>query len=476
MMTTTDEPAIQWPGELSSADYLMYRMDMDSRSRTTILTVDLLERVPDWDRLRQDLERATRVALPLRRRVVAPIVPLTAARWVVDPDFELDYHLRRISLPGPGTERQLLDLAQTLHATPLDVSRPLWEATLVEGLDGVEDAEAALIWKMSHSVTDGVGGMVLERMVRTEEPDPDRGPMPPVPVPEDLSSPDVTRRAVRALPFSVARGAVNGLIGAVGTAGRAITDPAATVRGVSGFAGSVRRITGSPPVEPSPLLRRRGLGRRFEGHDVALADLRGAAKAHGASVNDAYLAALCGALRRYHEGMGLPVEGVPMAVPISLRASDDPAGGNQWSGVRIVAPVGEADPVVRMRIIREAMLTARSEPAMNALAGPVSTAMSWLPDGMLGLISGAGSGVDIQASNIPGNPHPIYEGGARIVRFVPIGPLPGAAMMVVMSSNAGRCFVGVNYDTAAVTNADLFAESLRAGFDEVIALAPKETS
>jgi WS/DGAT/MGAT family acyltransferase len=326
---------------------------------------------------------------------------------------------------------------------------------------------------MSHAVTDGVGGMVLERMTRSEERDPDWGPMPPRPVPEDLSAPDLTRKGVRGLPISVLRGTTRQVVGAVSALGRAAANPAAAVRGVSGFAGSVQRMAGPAPAEPSPLLKGRSLNRRFEGHDVALADLRGAAKAHEASVNDAYIAAVCGALRLYHEGMGLPVDTLPLAIPISLRSGDDPVAGNQWSGVRIAAPVGEPDPVVRMRIVREAVLTARSEPAMNAL-GAAASAMAWLPAQTISALGDTGTGADVQASNIPGNPHPIYEGGGRLVRFIPIGPLPGAAMMIVMSSNAGRCFIGVNYDTASVTNADLFADSLRQGFDEVIALAPVE--
>jgi diacylglycerol O-acyltransferase / wax synthase len=467
-----DTVEFTWARDLSAFDYLMYRADMDSRSRTSLLSIDILDVVPDWDRLRQDIERATRVALPLRRKVVAPIVPLTAARWVVDPDFDLDYHLRRISLPAPGSERQLLDLAQTLHATPLDLGRPLWEATLVEGLDTPDGGKAALIWKMSHAVTDGVGGMMLERMTRSEERDPDWGPMPPVPVPEDLSAPDLTRHAVRRLPFSLVRGAARGVAGAVGTVGRVVSDPVGAVRGVTGFAGSLQRIAGAPPAEPSPLLRGRSLNRRLEAHEVALADLRGAAKAHGCSVNDAYIAAVCGALRHYHDAKGVPIEALPLAMPISLRTGDDPVAGNQWSGARIAAPVGEPDPVTRMRIVREAVLTARSEPAMNAI-GALAPALTWLPAQAMSALGDAGSGADVQASNIPGNPRPLYEGGARLLRFVPIGPLPGPAMMIVMTSNAGRCFIGVNYDTAAVTDADLFAKSLRAGFDEVVALAPE---
>ena len=127
-----DDLTCEWAKELSPSDHVMDRLDMDRRSRTTLMTIDILDAVPDHDRLRQDLERATRVAVPLRRRVVAPIVPVGAPRWVVDPDFDLDYHLRRVALPAPGTLRQLLDLA----ARRADLSRELRH--LLRQLDGIE--------------------------------------------------------------------------------------------------------------------------------------------------------------------------------------------------------------------------------------------------------------------------------------------------------------------------------------------------
>ena len=259
-----DEPTIEWTRELSPFDHLMYRMDADSRSRTSLLTVDILDEVPNWERLCTDLERASRVALRLRQRVVAPIVPLTPAQWVVDPDFDLRYHVRRIALPAPGSERQLLDLAQTLHATPLDQGRPLWEATLVEGLDEAIGGKAALIWKMSHAVTDGVGGMALERMTRSEERDPDWGPMPPLPG---------SRGPLRPRPDPKGHPRVAGLgrtgggpaggrrrwrrrSGGVGPGGRGARH--LWVRGLGaedGRAGPGRAFTPAPGSEPQPEVR-----------------------------------------------------------------------------------------------------------------------------------------------------------------------------------------------------------------------------
>lgn len=450
---------IEWSGELTSFEYMMFRADVDSHSRTSIVQIETLDTVPEWDRLRYELDRASRVALRLRQHVVAPLLPLTPARWVVDPDFDLDYHLRRISLPAPGDFRQLLDLAQVLHAAPLDLGRPLWELTLVEGLnDG--DGKAALIWKMSHAITDGVGGMLLDSVIRTGEREPERGPLPQVPVPEDVSPIDMTRRAVRRLPITLVGGAVK-------LVGRA-RDPGATLRSAAHVLGSLRKMA-APVAPPSPLLRRRSLNRRFDAFDVPLSALRDAAKAHGFSVNDAYIAAVGGAMRHYHEQLGVPVDVIALGMPISIRAADGLNAGNQWTAATIAAPVAEADPVKRMRAVRELVLHARAESTSNPM-GLIAPVLAWMPQQLMSGLGGGSVGLDIQASNVPGAPAPRYLAGAKVLRNVPIGPLPGVAMMLTMMSQAGRCYVGAHYDTAAFTDSELLEVSLRRGFDEVIAV------
>lgn len=452
--------------DVAPIDYLMYRGETDPRTRSSMMSVEILDRVPDWDRLRADLDRASRVVTRLRQRVVAPVLPIVPAQWVVDPQFDLGYHVRRIRVPEPGTLRQLLDLAQTALAGPLDVRRPLWEATLVEGVSA-EGGQAALLWKLSHSITDGVGGMELDRQIRSYERDPDRGPMPPPPAPQVVASADVVRTAALRLPSSMVAGARRGAGGALALAGWTLRHPVQAITGAGRFAGSVQRMLGPPPVEPSPLLRSRSLSRRLETVDVPLDGLRRAAKDHGCSVNDAYIAAVCGVLRLYHERLGAPVDAVPLVLPVSVRDDHDPAGGNQWAIVRIAAPVGEPDPVQRMLAIREHVMSGRAEPAINA-ADAMAPLLARLPMPLVMALGNENIKTDVQASNIPGHRQDTYIGGAKVLRNMPFGPLPGAAMMMVMLSHVGRCHVGINYDTASVTEPELFACCLREGFDEVI--------
>ena len=123
------------PDELSPLDYLLHRGEAHPATRSAFLDLEILDRPADWGRLREAMDRASRVVIRMRQKVVVPPLPTTPPRWVVDPDFDLDYHLRRVALPGPGTLRQLLDLAEVTLQSPLDTSRALWEAVYVEGLE-----------------------------------------------------------------------------------------------------------------------------------------------------------------------------------------------------------------------------------------------------------------------------------------------------------------------------------------------------
>ena len=462
-------PPLGQADELSPLDYLLYRGEALPATRSAFLGVELLDQPADWGRLREAMDRASRVVIRMRQKVVVPPLPTTPPRWVVDPDFDLDYHLRRIALPAPGTLRQLLDLAEVTLQSPLDTSRALWEAVYVEGLEGGSGVRAALLSKFSHAITDGLGGIALFEQVYDTERDPAPRPMPPVPIPRDVTGSDLLRDSLRRLPETAAAAGVRLLIRTAGDAARLVRGPGSTVAEAIGFAGSARRVLGPPPVPPSPLLRRRSLVSRTHVLEVPLADLRAAAKAAGGSINDAYLAALSGGLGRYHEALGVPVGELPLALPVSLRTADDRAAGNRITGVTIAAPVGEPDPVERIRLVREQVIARRAEPALDVLAR-IAPVLSLLPDAALETVTERLTPPDIQASNVPGYGQETFLAGARVDRQYGMGPLPRVAMMAVLISRAGTCTVTFRYDTASFVVPDVLEKSLQLGFDEVIEL------
>ncbi|SPM31621.1 wax ester/triacylglycerol synthase family O-acyltransferase [Mycobacterium terramassiliense] len=462
--------SVKLSDELGPVDYLMHRGEANPRTRSGIMALELLDATPDWDRFRTRFENASRRVLRLRQKVVVPTLPTASPRWVIDPDFNLDFHVRRVRVSGSGTLREVFDLAEVILQSPMDISRPLWTATLVEGL---AEGKAATLLHVSHAVTDGVGGVEMFAEIYDLERDPPPRPTPPQPIPQDLTPNDLMRQGINRLPFAVVNGVVGAVAGAVSAAGKAVLDPVSTVGGVVGYAMSGMRVM-NRAAEPSPLLRRRSLASRTEAIDIPLADLHRAAKAGGGSINDAYLAGLSGALRRYHTALGVPISTLPMAVPVSLRADADTAGGNRFTGVNLAAPLGTADPVSRMKKIRAQMTQRRDEPAMN-IVGSIAPVLSVLPTAVLEGLTGSVIGSDVQASNVPVYPGDTYIAGAKVLRQYGIGPLPGVAMMVVLISRGGWCTITVRYDRAAVRNEALFAQCLLEGFDEILALAGEPT-
>jgi WS/DGAT/MGAT family acyltransferase len=457
---------LEWGTEpvMSDLEAMMWRAEADPRLRSTGIFVDLLDRVPDWDRLVAASEWAVALVPRLRQRVVEDPLGLNSPTWVLDGDFDLSYHVRRVRVPEPGTFDQVLSMAQAAAMTPLDPARPLWEAVLVEGL---ADGGAAYLLKLHHCLTDGQAGVQLFDLLHSDTPDPTA--VKPTATTEPAIAPHPVARTARALARSVRAAA--GFSAGLGL--DLVRRPEPTISSGVRMIRSLARVTGSPPAAPSRLMRRRGLSRRFGAIDVPLAWLRAAGKAGGGSLNDAYLAALTGGLRLYHEAHGVEIDVLPIAFPVSLRKEDHPMGGNRFAGARIAGPVGIRDPAERIAAIRERVLTAREEPALDFM-GILAPVLARAPTPVLtSLTESVTRTIDLQASNIPGLARPAYIAGARITRMYPFGPVPGAAVMVTLISHDGNCCIGINADGAAIPDTEQFVACLRAGFDEVLALADR---
>jgi diacylglycerol O-acyltransferase / wax synthase len=459
--------ASQWSAqrEMTPFEALMWRMEVDPRLRSPMTIVDLLDRTPDWDRLHAAHDWASRLIPRFRQRVQEPPLGAGFPTWVDDPDFDLDYHLQRVALPAPGARRQLLDLAQAEAMTPFDRARPPWRAVLFEGLEG---RGSAYLLKVHHSMTDGQGGIQLIGLLhsRRRAPSPEKS-APPARPGEHLGAMRLLAGQLAGAPAAAARGVGD----ALSLSARFALRPWDGVKAAAHFAGSLERVLAPPPGGPSPLLKSRSLSWRFDSLEVPLDDLKRAGKAAGGSLNDAYIAALLGGLRRYHDALGSPIDTLPMAMPISLRSGDHPMGGNRFAGARFAAPVGATDPAERIRLVHDFVLNARDEPAIDAL-GLAAPLLNGLPIGLVARwYAGQTANLDLQASNVAGLPWEAYIAGAKIERMLPFGPVPGCAVMATLLSYAGTCCIGVNSDAAAVTDPDLLVRCLQEGLDEVLVLA-----
>jgi WS/DGAT/MGAT family acyltransferase len=427
--------------------------------------MECLDCVPDRDRVRAAHDRASRAVWRLRQRVVEDPLGIAAPRWVVDPNFDLDYHLRFIRLSAPGEIDQVLQHAQVLHQAPFDRQRPLWEAVVVEGVEG---DGAAYLLKLHHSLADGQGIVQLLDFCHSHEREPTGPQSTKVPPPERLTGSALMRSTALKAPARTLRGTADLGWPAAKWALRAAGTPARTIADTAAYVRSLTKVLGPSPSPGSPLFAQRSLGRRLGLLDCELAPLRAAGKRVDGTVNDALLAAVCGGVGDYHVRHSAPIDTLTLALPVSMRRPDDPPGSNRFAGARIAGPAGEADPIARMRLLSERVRAARAEPALDFL-GQLSPGLSRLPGKLTGALTAQlTTSIDVQVSNVPGLRRQAYLAGARVTHTYPFGAIPGPAMMVTLMSHGPRCCMGVTADSAAVPDFELMMACLQEALDQIL--------
>ena len=428
------------------------------------MVIDWLDRAPDWDVLVDRIDRISRLMPSLRQHVVESPFRFTVPRWTYDPDFDLSWHLSRVTAPPPGTRDAVLEFARRAAMAAFDRARPLWEVTLVEGIEG---GEAALVIKLHHSLSDGVGANRMLAIVADWQREPaDLGEMPPVP---PYETPDllaviagtVGSMAGRALSLAWRRAGA-----AVPAWIRYARDPIGYVRGAVDMACSVYRTAAPNRSTLSPLMRERATTRRLATIEVPLDALKKSAKTVDGTVNDAYLAAVAGGLRRYHEWHGTAADSLRALMPISLRAGQDETWGNRITLQRLIVPVAEPDPAARMRVLHRVAKAAREEPSLS-VTDTIAGALNMLP---VGYVGGILKHVDFVASNVPSAPVPVYFAGSKVTGMFAFGPTIGASVNITLMSYDGACDIGINIDTAAVPDPDVLLACLRDSFAEITAL------
>ena len=455
---------------MSDEDALMWHIEKDPILRSTIVAVALFDRPPDFERLRARLDRATCLIPRFRQHVLSPPFRVGPPRWSVESTFDLDFHLRRMRLPAPGTERMLLDVLQPMASAGFDRARPLWEFTLIEGLyddDGTE--RAAFAMKVHHTVTDGVGGMALLALLVDLSADAtEPSDRPAVPAPEFMNARSLMRDSVvhsARRMFGVARRVPST---ATDVARSIIRDPLHAGEELGRTVRSVGRIV-APALQPmSPVMVDRGLGRRLDVFDLPLDDLRRAAKATDGSINDVFVAAILGGLYRYHARHGEYPDSLRMTLPINLRREGDDLGGNHFAPVRFAVPA-TISTRERVQAVRTLVHRWRAEPALQ-LTGALAGVLNRLPTATTtALFGGMLKCCDFVATNVPGAPVPVFAAGARVERLYAFAPPAGAAVNVSLISHCDTCCIGVVTDTTAVPDSVTLLACLREGFAELLA-------
>ncbi len=452
---------------MSQSDAFAWAMESDPRLRSTVVTLILLDRAPDWDVVRERF-RAVSSNLPMFRQVVVESPPPTPPRWEPAPDFDPDFHMRRVSAPEPGNLDAVLEMARVAAMSDFDRARPLWTATLIEGLD---DGGAAVLLKFHHALTDGVGGVQIAMTIF----DVTAEPRHPDAVAAGSDEPEVHRHGplsdyVDALRYDagLVRRAVTGAVtGAPRLLFNTLRRPISTTAAATELAGSVYRFVRPVAHTGSTLMRERTLVRRLAVHSVPLDKLKEAAHRGGGALNDAFVAGISGGLRRYHEKHGATVGDLHLTMPISIREAGENMGGNHITLARFDVPVGLADPAARIRRTRERTTRVRNERS-TAYVQLLAGAMNLMPRSYIGSMLRK---IDFLASDVPGIPVPVYLAGAKVTAQYAFGPTIGSAVNVTLLTYVGTCALGIDVDTGAIPDFEQFYDCLVEGFDEVLALA-----
>jgi diacylglycerol O-acyltransferase len=350
--------------------------------------------------------------------------------WAFDDDVDIDYHLRRSALPRPGRVRDLLELVSRLHGTLLDRHRPLWEASIVEGLS---DGRFAVYTKTHHSLIDGVSAQRIA--IRTMTTDPDD---------HDMRVPWTLRPKPKQQGPS--RSTLRSLIDTAGSVAALAPSTLSLAR-----AALIEQQLTLPFRAPKTMFNVPiGGARRVAAQSWSLARIKGVKNATGATVNDVVLAMCSGALRAYlSEQEALPDTPLIAMVPVSLRSEhEQDSGGNMVGTILCNLATDIEDPAKRLEAISTSMRANKKVfaelPRMQALALSAflssGVALALVP----GFVSSAPPPFNIVISNVPGAREPMYWNGARLDGNYPLSiALDGQALNITLTNNAGNLDFGL---------------------------------
>jgi diacylglycerol O-acyltransferase len=397
----------------------------------------------EFGKIKDFIESRLHLVPPFRRRIVEVPFRLNHPIWVEDPDFDLDYHIRRIGAPAPGGHEELAELAGQIASTPLDRSRPLWELYVVEGL---ADGNIGVITKMHHCAVDGVSG--AELMVNLFDLEPDGRvleppePRTPEPIPSDT---ELVRHALA----SRARRSI-GILPLLGTTARTVTTLVSRHRDPEAVVGAVPLTAPPTPWNASITPHRKMSFTR-----VSLDDVKAIKNHVGCTVNDVVLGLMSGTLRRYLEAHDAFTPDQPLIAvcPVSVRGDEERGQmNNKVSAMFTSLATDVDDPIERLRTINKVTLGAKED--HNALgahllqdwaehAAPTTFALAARLYSSMNLSDRHRPIHNVVISNVPGPPFPLYYAGAQLQYTLPMGPvMEGAGLNITVLSYMDNVDIG----------------------------------
>ena len=456
-----------WPTRMNAMDALFWTMDKVPELRSTVAVLMVLERLPTRERLMEEFERLSAEFVRMRQRVVEVPWTLAPPEWVDDRQFDLDYHLRWVAVPAPGRMEELLAELGPLYATSLDRDRPLWEAYVAAGL---QHGRSAVFLKMHHCMVDGVGGSRLFQTLLRER----------------RERAGAAFQAQEARPTDAAALVWRAFLHNLRAGGRVVTDvvrligsaalrPAATRANIESQLRALTGLTRQLLVTRarSPVHAERSLSRRLATLEMSLTDIDAMRAPLGATINDIVLTVVSGAMHRWHALHGTDVKELRALVPVSLRAHDESESGNRIAMLAIALPVGEPDPLRRLRIIQERIGHVKSD-RRATLYPLVAGAAFRLPLPLAEAIARQQTtGANFVCTNVPG-PHQTYRlAGVRIEKVYPYAPLVGDhPVAIALLSYRDVLYVGLDVDPLGMDDLPSFRDAFQKAYVEVLGCPP----
>ncbi|RIX74372.1 WS/DGAT/MGAT family O-acyltransferase [Acidovorax cavernicola] len=404
---------------------------------------------------------------------------MTNPVWVEDDDVDIDYHVRHITLPKPGSNRQLQQYVARLHSSLIDRSRPMWEFYII---DGLRSGQVALYTKVHHAGIDGQAGVEVGKAIF------------------DLEAKGRVVKPPRARPRS------NGYqLGMAELATAALRNTAqqyvklfkmapAIARAIGGLAQpdekAADKAVAAAPKKFNLFAPRTSLNvsitnqRTFAGRTISLAETKYIAKHFGVSLNDVVMATVAGALRHYlADNNELPAKPLVAGVPVSLREAGDDTANNQASMILVSLATDITDPLQRMKAINASSTSSKS--TMNRFKAVIlddfpTFAAPWLMSGIASMVGRSGlvnllpPAANVAISNVAGAPFPMYFAGALVTCYYPVSIAShGTALNVTVQSYNGRMDYGLIACRRAVPDITEIGDYLLAEHKLLMDLAKK---
>lgn len=428
------------------------------------------------------VESRLHLSRAFRQKLVHVPLNLDHPYWVNDAEFDLEFHVRHIALPKPGDWRQLCIQAARLHSRPLDLNKPLWEMYVIEGLDNVEGVPPgsfAVLLKIHHAMIDGVSGSEITAYLHDVEPDPaDK----PTAQPWDPETPPSSFELLT-------RAQVNNLL-------QPLRFLEVLTRSAQGFTrasqGLLRRELRTPGTVPRTRFNANITAHRVvDGRSFALGDIRQVKSAvPGATVNDAVLAIVGGALNKYLRFHGdLPKQPLVAMAPVSVRdPSQQGSAGNQVSAMMVPIGTDIDDPLARLQAVHEG--AAASKALTNAVgARNLADYSQFVPSQLAGLAARLSTSPEVRGltqraapvmntvvTNVPGPQTPLYLAGAQALNFVGLGPIyDGMALIHPVFSYCGRLAISFTSCREILPDPERYSGMIQESFDELYAAATQSS-